>query len=133
MTSLVIYLDTNVIMDFLLGRNSSAFDLLKKVVSCKYFVLISDVVCEELNYQGLSAESSMFVNILKTAKKVNIVKASIEDKKEAKKILLNYSTHYNDALHKVISTRCEAKYFVTSNIRDFICFEDLQIKKPDEL
>lgn len=133
MVGTIIYLDTNVIMDFLLGRNSSAFALLQKAISCKYLILISNVVFEELKFQGLANEGEMFIRVLQSVKKINIVLASQEDKLEAKRLLKLYSTHYNDALHKVIAVRYHVNYFVTSNVRDFICFKDIIVKKPDEL
>jgi predicted nucleic acid-binding protein len=120
-------------MDFLLERDQNAYALLQKAISCKYSIIISDVVYEELKYQRLIKESEMFIRVLQSVKKISIVHASKEDKIEAKKLLLKYSTHYNDALHKVIAVRVHVDYFVTKNVRDFICFEDLIIKKPDEL
>jgi predicted nucleic acid-binding protein len=128
-----IYLDTNVIMDFLLGRDSSAYDLLQKSISCKYVIIISDVVCAELNYQNLTKEKDMFIRLLESVRKIKVIKTSENDKLEAKNIIKTHRTHYNDALHKVIAVRSSVDYFVTRNVRDFICFKDIIIKLPDEL
>ena len=71
--------------------------------------------------------------MLQSLRKISIIHPSKEDKFESKKILEIYDTHYNDALHKVMSLRAGAEYFVTKNVRDFVCFNDINIKKPDEL
>jgi len=126
-----IYLDTNVIMDFLLGRDSSAFDLLNKALECKYFIIISDLVLKELKYQNLENESANFIKLLSGVNKIKIFRVSKEDKINAK--LLLKQTHYADAVHKILAKRLEVDYLVTKNIKDFVHFKDIDVKKPDEL
>ena len=51
-----IYLDTNVIMDFILNRDSSASKLVYQAISCQFCIVISDQVIKEINYQNLRNE-----------------------------------------------------------------------------
>ena len=125
-----IYLDTNVIMDFILGRDGNSFKFLKKVIQCDYKITISEVVLEELKFQNLENESFNFISLFKKSKKIKILKVNNEDIKKAKEIK---ETHFNDALHKVLSKRNGDVYFVTKNIKDFVCFKDINVKRPDEL
>jgi len=124
-------MDTNVIMDFLLGRDKSAFELFMKAISCKYFVFISDLVLKELDFQKLDA--STFIKFLDSKKKIKIVNVCREDKRLASQLVQQYETHYNDALHKVVAKKLNVEFIVTKNVKDFICFEDVKVRKPDEL
>ena len=133
MSSKPIYIDTNIIMDFILGRDKNTFLLFKKVIQCKYKITISNVVLEELKFQGLENESKNFIKLFDKISKINIIKVNEEDISKAKEIIKLKKTHYNDALHKVISKRNNDFYFVTKNIKDFICFDDINLRKPDEL
>lgn len=126
-----IYVDTNVIMDFLLGRDSNAFKLFMKSLECKYFVFISDIVLQELQFQELDA--STFIKLLNSRKKIQIVNVREEEKAVANMLIKKYDTHYNDALHKIVAKRIGVDFIVTKNVKDFICFEDVVVKKPDEL
>lgn len=128
-----IYLDTNVIMDFILNRDNSAFKLIAQAISCKFYILISDLVIKEINYQDLKNEINSFYKILKACNKICIDKTLDSDKILANEIIKTYNTHYSDALHKVIAKRNNARYLVTKNIKDFICFNDIIIVKPDEI
>jgi predicted nucleic acid-binding protein len=128
-----IYIDTNIIMDFILGRDKNAFILFQKVIKCNYKISISNIVLEELKFQGLEMESNIFVKLFEKKSKIKILKVNNNDINKAKEIVKSKKTHFNDALHKVISKRNEDSYFVTKNTKDFICFNDINLKKPDEL
>lgn len=128
-----IYVDTNVIMDFLLGRDESAFNLFMKSLKCKHFIVISDLVLSELRFQKLENESSRFLNLCESHRKISVEKTSEADKEIARKLLLLYETHFNDALHKVLAVNAGADCIVTKNIRDFKCFDDIDVRMPDEL
>jgi predicted nucleic acid-binding protein len=128
-----IYIDTNIIMDFILGRDKSAFILFKKVIECDYKITISNIVLEELKFQGLENESNNFVKLFEKKMKIKILKVDKDDINKAKEIIITKKTHFNDALHKIISKKNNDSYFVTKNIKDFICFNDINLRKPDEL
>jgi len=120
-------------MDFILERDPAASKLMELILSCKYFVLISSLVVQEMVFQGLGTEIDTFILILRGKNKIDVKKIAPEDVQEAKNILALHRTHYNDALHKVIAKRYGASLFVTRNIKDFITFTDITIKKPDAL
>lgn len=128
-----IYIDTNIIMDFILGRDKNAFILFKKVIECNYKITISNIVLEELKFQGLENESNNFVKLFEKKSKIKILKINKDDINKAKEIIKSKNTHFNDALHKIVSKRNEDSYFVTKNIKDFICFNDINLKKLDDL
>jgi len=123
-----LYVDTNVIMDFLLDRRSSAYDLIKEALKCKHSFVISDIVVEELSFQNMDFRS--LFKILDSAGKLDILKNTSEESRQAK---LVSQTHYNDALHYFIAKRAGVDCLVTSNVRDFSWFNDLMVKRPDDL
>jgi predicted nucleic acid-binding protein len=128
-----IYLDTNVIMDFLLGRDRSAFQLILRTISCEFHIIISDLVVRELHYQGLDTEMRNLFSLLWNSHKLFIDEIHDSDCITANELIKSYSTHYSDALHKTIAKRNNVRYIVTKNIKDFECFKDINIVKPDEL
>jgi len=128
--SILIYLDTNVIMDLFLYRNSSSDRLLAKALKCKYFIIISDFTVHELSRYRLLPELMQFLTIYQAAKKIKVCKISDENKKEA--TLLLHKTHYADALHKVVACHNGAKMIVTRNLKDFP-FTDIVVISPDTL
>jgi predicted nucleic acid-binding protein len=123
-----IYVDTNVIMDFLLDRRSSAYDLFRKTFGCAYTIVVSDVVLIELEFQKMDYEN--LFKLLESAHKLEIVKSTTSDINSAKLII---TTHYNDALHYLLAKRAHVECIVTSNIKDFSWFDDLSVKRPDDL
>lgn len=123
-----LYLDTNVIMDFFLDRRSSSILLFKKILSCLHEVVISDFVLRELELQKV--DMKLFIQTLTALRKLEIVSISEEDKIIARTI---HQTHYADALHYVLAKRADVGCLVTSNIKDFSCFKDISIKRPDNL
>ena len=128
-----LYIDTNVIIDFLWNRDSSAYSLFCRALRCEFSLIISPVVLEELRFQGLAPETTTFIKLFSTADKLEIVPSTFEDRLLARKEMSGKKTHYNDALHKVLSAKSKADIFVTNNIKHFKCFSDLVVRRPDEL
>ena len=128
-----IYVDTNVIMDFLLGRDRSAFQLILRTISCEFRIIISELIVKELHYQGLSSEMQNLFSLLKNSHKLFIDKVQDSDHITANELVKLYNTHYSDALHKAIAKRNNVRYIITRNIRDFKCFDDVNIMRPDEI
>lgn len=133
MNNELIYLDTNIIMDFLLGRDRSAFKLILRAISCEFCILISDLVIKELHYQNLDTEMLNLFSMLKKSNKLVIDNTLDSDHINANELVKNYLTHYSDALHKSIAKRNNVRYLVTKNIKDFICFNDINIVRPDAI
>jgi predicted nucleic acid-binding protein len=128
-----IYLDTNIIMDFLLGRDRSAFQLILRVISCEFQIIISELVVKELYYQDLNTETQNLSSLLKNSHKLFIDRVQDSDHITANELVKVYNTHYSDALHKAIAKRNNVRYIVTKNIKDFECFDDINAARPDEI
>lgn len=135
MTSL--YLDTNIIIyasedsKNLLGNDMSASSskLLFDVVSCKYHVIISDWLLEELSGLKKLEQCSMIFKVLKP--KTRRISYSQEDVLRAKE---ENPENFRDELHAILAIKSEADYIVTRNIKDFEHFKDIiKIVKPEEL
>jgi len=133
MNNELIYLDTNVIMDFLLGRDSNAYNILIRTISCEFCIIISDLVVKELHYQGLDTEMRNLFSLLKKSNKLIIDAVFNSDHITATESVRFYSTHYSDALHKAIAKRNNVRYLITKNIKDFACFKDINVMRPDDL
>jgi predicted nucleic acid-binding protein len=111
--SQLIYVDTNIIMDFLEGRDKRAFIFFKKAINCKYELIISDLVLHELRFQKL--DPNLFTIFL--GKKLRIVFVKEEHKLRAKEFLS--FTHYNDAIHAAVAELENVDKLLTQNIKDF--------------
>lgn len=129
----MIYVDTNVLMDFLLGRDKSAFQLLMRAISCEFCILVSNIVAKELHFNGFDTEMKNLFSILKNMDKLIYDCALDSDHITALEIIKNHPTHYADALHKTIAKRNNVRYFVTKNIKDFACFNDIIVMRPDAI
>ncbi len=113
----VIYLDTNVFLDYFMGQRGShtAYKILTRSLKCEFRIVISDWVLNELKHYASPQQTKMFFNSL--SKRDKIVKVSAEEKdfKEAKKI----SEHFQDPLHAILANKAGAKKMVTRNIQDY--------------
>ncbi len=125
-----VYVDTNVLMDFFLNRDSSAYAFFTKALRCAYKIIISDVVLQELHFQGLDAEAKSFALLCENVEKLEVLHATPAEKEEARQLL--HITHYQDALHKVLAKRRNVAVLVTKNTRDFR-FSDITVKRPEEM
>lgn len=137
----LIYLDSNIWIDLWEDRRDNirplgefAFQLLKMVYECKFRVVLSGAVLNELlniypkkitnNILRELYESEKYVKIV--AEKADVVKAEIISEKR--------SLPYSDVLHAVLANKANARYLVTRNIVHFEALEDLaEPKMPEEL
>jgi predicted nucleic acid-binding protein len=112
----LIYIDTNIYLNFLLERSTfaeEAFDIFKRAMRCEFEIIISSKILEEL-YGNIEFEKTkMLITMLKP--KLRPVKISKEEIKEAKAM----SVHYQDALHALVAHRYHAEYLLTRNIKHF--------------
>jgi hypothetical protein len=90
-------------------------------------------VIKELHHQGLDAEIQNLFSLLKNSDKLIIDAVLDSDHIIANELTKIHQTHYSDALHKVIAKRNKARYLVTRNIKDFACFTDLIVVRPDDI
>ena len=119
-----VYVDTNVFMDFLEDRNSSAHRFFIKAISCMYTVVISEIIIKELRFQNV--DINPLLKILES--KIEGLLVTNEDKLKAKTL----PTHYNDALHICIAERAEVEAIITRNKKDFKC-TNIPVKSTDDL
>ena len=133
MDNQLIYLDTNVLMDFLMDRNSFAYSLIRKSLKCYYTIVISNLVFEELRFNNFETEAINISRLLNDSKKLVSCIVTDNDIAKAKLLTAQYKTHFSDALHKVLFIKSGAKILVTQNVRDFVCFHDIKVLKPDAL
>lgn len=132
-----LYLDTNVLIDAVerrknkFGKNigNPASDLFFQAVSCKYHIIISSWLLEELSGLSRLEQAKMFFQLLK--KKTLRAKHSPEEKAAANQ---RSESHPGDALHIIIAEREEADCIITRNVEDFKEIgTPIPIKKPEEL
>ena len=122
-----LYLDTNIIMDFLLGRDSAAYNLLVKTLACHHTFVISTLVIQELRRRRLREETDTFIAVCEGRGKLIVLPLTAEDWNVAKGL----ATHQADALHYAVSCR-SADAFITKNVRDFP-FTTIPVLRPDAL
>lgn len=123
--STLIYIDTNIYLDFLLKDRSprqaeDAFNLFNRAIRCEFEILISKKVKTELypNIQG--NEGAMLFNFLEA--KFKHIEPTLEDEGEAKRL---DSVDTADALHAILAKKHGAAYLVTQNIRHFNKFKGI--------
>ena len=120
-----LYLDTNIIMDFLLGRDYSAHELFIRAISCEFYLVISELTIHELTFQ----KQKFYTLFSLLQKKIIRLPIKKEDKEKAKDFL--QYTHHNDAIHAAAFLSSGANYFITRNTKDFLFLKN--VKRPDEL
>jgi len=132
-----LYLDTNIIIyatedsKNLFGKDISASssELLFDVVSCKYHIIVSDWLLEELSGLRKLEQASMLFKMLKP--KTRRVSYSQKDIAMAKQ---QNPDNFKDELHAILAIKSGADYIVTRNINDFKHLKDkIKIVKPEDL
>lgn len=130
----LIYIDTNVYLDFFKNRTDYlrplgefANQLFQNSRQCKYNILISPFVAKELQNKCNKKELNIFLNEFKKIGKLKLVRYSNEDINKAQKY-----QHWQDRLHEILAKKGNAKYLVTRNLKDFKG-DLIQIKLPENL
>jgi len=116
-----LYIDTCIIIDAVEGRKSEfgklignhASDLFLQATNCKYYLIISDLVLEELAGLKKLDLTKMLFEITKK----KIIKTTYTKEEKTK---TTSKKHKNDALHIILAEREKADFIVTRNIKDFI-------------
>jgi len=132
-----LYIDTDVIIDAVEGRKNlfgknigdHAADLFLAAASCKYHLIISTKMLEELQGLRKLEQAKSFFELIK--KKTIEAKYTPAEKDEAKK---RSKEHEADALHIIIAEREQADYIVTRNTEHFAAIgTSIPIEKPEKL
>ncbi|MFH1637823.1 MAG: type II toxin-antitoxin system VapC family toxin [Candidatus Woesearchaeota archaeon] len=118
----LIYLDTNCYMAYFLNREygEDSFSLILKALSCEYKVVTSNVVINEIKFNGLAEEFKEFIRLLKRRNKLENVFSTANDRKKAQQLKEKYGVPFNDCLHAVLCKKSEAASLVTMDMKHFM-------------
>lgn len=122
-----LYLDTNVIMDFLRARNSATYYLLMRALRCEHELVLSELTIQELLRHHKRGDIRTFVLFAEASGKLQLVRSDSVDRSDAKHL----PTHYADALHYTLAVRY-ADAFVTCNSKDFP-FTTIPVVRPEHI
>lgn len=139
--SQLIYLDTNIYMDYFDGRVDNlrplgefAFQLLKRTFECEFKIAISPIVVDELVHNAKKEKIEELMKDLNERNKLIKIKVSEIDRYLARKVSKERSTPLYDTIHAVIANRCKAEYLITRNMKDFENLQDfVKIAYPENL
>lgn len=125
------YVDTNVIMDFLIDRDSTAHHLLMKEFLCKFTIIVSSVVLAELTYQQLEAKARTFFELGLSTGKLRVFTPTSKHKQTARTLTNQEITHYNDALHATLAREYAQGRVLKKNLKDFRHIPGITATHPD--
>lgn len=124
--SQLIYLDTNIYLDYFENRNDYlrplgefAFNLLRKTINCEFDILISSLLNDEIRANGYQKQMQELISVLEVRHKVINVEISVKDKVNAAFLSKQHNKPFSDVLHYFIAKKNNAELFVTRNIKDF--------------
>lgn len=124
---MLLYLDTNIVLDVLLNRSFHSKELVQRALECEFTILTSEWVVKEASAYADSKQIRTFFSWLDFAEKLEIVPITRKMKKYARHL----DTHYADALHCVAATQGNADAVVTWNVKDFAGI--IACKTPDTI
>ena len=137
--SMIIYVDTNVYLDFFLGRrdylrplDEFAYQIFRRIEEGEFTLVISDHLLYELenNLEDKNRITELLQPLKEKGRIINITKTR-EDILKAKGIS---QEHWKDALHAILANKAKAVYLLTRNIPDYSGCEHLvQIKFPESI
>ncbi|MFT4326918.1 MAG: type II toxin-antitoxin system VapC family toxin, partial [Candidatus Woesearchaeota archaeon] len=108
----LIYLDTNVFLDYCLGTkeitpyDEYAKQILDRTLDCEFTIIVSSIVLHELKKK---IDPSILFAPLKIKYKIKFIDFTSEDVKNSKKIPI----HFPDNLHIFLAEKHACKYLVT--------------------
>lgn len=134
-----IYCDTNIYLDFFLGRtdylrplNEFAYQIFRRVEQGEFNLIISDHLLYELkrNLKDLDKIPQLLDPLDKKGRIIKIYHSK-EDELKAKEIS---KKHWKDALHAILANKAKAIYLLTRNIKDYSGCEHLvEIRFPESI
>lgn len=133
-----IYCDTNIYLDFLLGRtdymrplNEFAYQIFRRVEQGEFNLIISDHLLYELENNLDADKIARLLEPLAEKGKIVKIYKSREDVLKANEISRE---HWKDALHAILANKAKAIYLLTRNIRHYAGCEHLvEIKLPESV
>ncbi|MBI2530013.1 MAG: PIN domain-containing protein [Candidatus Diapherotrites archaeon] len=137
-----LFVDTNIFADYYLDRSNHvvplgefAFQLIKRSISCEFYILTSDDVITELkrilNKKENELNEIIFKELIAT-KKIQFIKASENQAIEAEKLSGERNIPRNDALFAVLAR--DNKALLISRDNHYYAIGDIaEVRKPEEL
>src|SRR3989338_6646567 len=123
----LIYVDTNIYLDYFEGRTDSlrplgefAFQIFQRTLSCEFTIVFSGLILKELYNHMNTEDLHSLLDELKEKNKIIETKATFQDKENVREIIKQKRTDFNDTLHAIIAQRMSTDYLVTRNIQDFL-------------
>ena len=137
----LIYIDTNVYLDYFDGRTDYlrplgefAYQLLKRTLDCEFRIIISGLILKELFYNSYEEKIQKLLPDFNSKNKIIEISADAEDVKKTRNLCRERRTSFNDTLHAVLACKVNADFLVTRNLKDFYELQDLvKLKCPENL
>lgn len=137
----IIYLDSNVYMDYFLIREDRlrplsdfAFEIIRRTIDCEFKIVISDLLIIELSeYISKDRIKSFLIELDKEDKLVTYNKTE-ETEKKARELCRKCNIPFNDALHYILALESNATYLVTRDEHFLELPQDkIKIRKPENI
>ncbi len=133
-----IYIDSNIWLDFWLDRilnllpaGHYAKNLLDRVISCEFTIILSDFIFKELE-TNIKIDVSERMNAFKTINKLTVTDVTKQIFFDAKKLAKERSIPISDAVHALMARQEGA--ILVSRDKHFKEVEDLiEVRLPEEL
>ncbi len=124
-----IYCDTNIYLDFLLGRkdylrplDEFAHRIFRRVKEGEFLLILSDHIVFELENKVSNEELDVFLQSLESEGRIIRLSATNAEREQAK---LLSKEHWKDMLHAILANKGKAQYLITRNVYDFAGTEHL--------
>ena len=127
-----IFLDTNVLINSVIGTESDSL-CLKFLYSLGHITLYTSslsVAQIASVFQKRKSKTEIVKIIKRIQTKFKIVSFTNDDISEAIKI---EQTDLEDNIQYVISQKAGCAYFITNNIKDYRCFNNINVLKPEKI
>lgn len=111
-----------------------AFQLIKRTLQCEFKIILSNLVIDELKFNGAGSKIKELTDELKKSNKLVYTEESENDDQKARELKQKFKTPLNDTKHIILAKRMGADFLVTRNIKDYGELQNLvKIKLPENL
>lgn len=137
----ILYVDTNIYLDYFQGRtdymrplSEFAYILFRRTLSCEFQLVFSYILLEELYYNISKEKTKELFEELKQKNKIIYAEFLREDITKARLLSHEKCLSFNDTLHAIIARRIGASFLVTRNVTDFLELQEIiTITLPENL
>lgn len=128
----LIYIDTNVYLDYLENRidkmrplGEFAYNIFKRTFECEFIIITSELVFRELDRKASPFSVRHLFDKVRSFGKLQISTIDGNLIKEAKNISQELQVHESDVTHALLSHKAKAEFLVTRNLKDFEPLSDI--------